>query len=141
MAIESNPSGGYTIRRPAREYRVPNAHVRPNNMDTGTIAWILHKITGVFLVFYLITHIVVIGQSVRGEHAFDVALAFVQKPIFVFLDSGLTGVVTYHALNGIRCILFDYGIGIRQQKALFWLSLLGAVATFLISLWILRDLL
>jgi succinate dehydrogenase / fumarate reductase cytochrome b subunit len=141
MAIESNPSGGYTIRRPAREYRVPNPHVRPNNLDIGTIAWILHKLTGVFLVFYLITHIVVIGQSVRGEHAFDAALAFVQKPIFVFLDSGLTGIVTYHALNGLRVILFDYGIGIRQQKLLFWLSLLGAVATFLISLWILRDLL
>ena len=140
MAAETRPTGGYTIRRPS-SYRVPNAHVRPNNMDTGTFAWILHRVTGVFLVVYLLMHIFVVGQGVRGEEAFDAALAFVQKPIFVFLDSGLSGVVAYHAFNGLRCIAFDLGWGIRQQKLLFWLSLLLSVAVFLGSLYLVRDLL
>jgi len=140
MTAEPRAGGGYTIRRTDR-YRVPNAHVRPNNIDTGTIAWILHKITGVFLVVYLLIHIFVVGQGVRSEEAFNEALAFVQKPIFVFLDSGLSGVVAYHAFNGLRVVAFDLGWGIRQQKLLFWLSLLIAVAVFLGSLWVVRDLL
>ena len=138
MATETTPGGGYRITRP---YRVPNAHVRPNSMDTGTIAWILHKLTGVFLTVYLIIHIVVVGQSVRGEEAFDAALAFVQKPVFVFLDAGLAGIVAYHAFNGLRVVAFDLGWGIRFQKPLFWLSLLISVAVFVISLWVVRDLL
>jgi succinate dehydrogenase / fumarate reductase cytochrome b subunit len=137
MASQSRP-GGYRITRP---YNVPNAHIRPGSIDVGTAAWFLHKITGVFLVVYLLIHLFVIGQSVRGEHAFNEALAFVQQPVFVFLDSGLSGVVAYHALNGLRIIAFDLGWGIRQQKLLFWLSIIIAVAVFLVSLWILRDLL
>lgn len=138
MATESRPGGGYRITRP---YNVPNAHVRPNSIDTGTIAWILHKITGVFLVVYLLIHIFVVGQGVRGEEAFNEALRFVQEPVFVFLDAGLAGIVAYHAFNGLRCIAFDLGWGIRQQKPLFWISLLLAVGTFLGSLWVVRDLL
>jgi succinate dehydrogenase / fumarate reductase, cytochrome b subunit len=137
MASQSRP-GGYRITRP---YNVPNAHIRPGSIDTGTLAWFLHKITGVFLVIYLLIHIFVIGQSVRGEHAFDTAMEFVGRPIFVFLDAGLSGVVAYHAFNGLRVIAFDMGWGIRQQKPLFWLSLIGSVAVFLISLWVVRDLL
>lgn len=137
MTSQSRP-GGYKITRP---YNVPNAHIRPGAIDAGTLAWILHKITGVFLVVYLLIHLFVIGQSVRGEHAFDTAMEFVQKPVFVFLDAGLAGVVAFHAFNGLRVVAFDLGWGIRQQKPLFWLSLLGSVAVFLISLWVVRDLL
>ena len=137
MASQSRP-GGYRITRP---YNVPNAHIRPGAIDTGTLAWILHKLTGVFLVIYLLIHIFVIGQSVRGEHAFDTAMEFVGRPIFVFLDAGLSGVVAFHAFNGLRLVGFDMGWGIRQQKPLFWLSLIGSVAVFLISLWVVRDLL
>jgi succinate dehydrogenase / fumarate reductase cytochrome b subunit len=137
MAAETRPSR-YRITRP---YNVPNTHVRPNAIDTGTAAWILHKVTGVFLVIYLLIHIFVVGQGVRGEHAFDVALAFVQQPVFVFLDAGLAGVVAFHAFNGLRVVAFDLGWGIRQQKLLFWISLLGSVAVFLFSLWVVRDLL
>jgi len=138
MTTERTPGGGYRITRP---YNVPNAHVRPNSLDTGTIAWILHKVTGVFLVLYLLIHIFVVSQGVRGEEAFNEALAFVQKPVFVFLDAGLAGVVAYHAFNGLRVVAFDMGWGIRQHKPLFWLSLLLSVAVFLGSLWVVRDLL
>lgn len=137
MASQSRP-GGYRISRP---YNVPNAHIRPGAIDTGTLAWILHKVTGVFLVVYLLIHLVVIGQSVRGEEAFDTAMEFVGRPIFVFLDAGLAGVVAFHAFNGLRVVAFDMGWGIRQQKPLFWLSLIGSVAVFLFSLWVVRDLL
>lgn len=138
MASEMTPTpgGGYRITRP---YKVGNAHVRPNAIDTGTAAWLLHKVTGIFLTVYLIMHMVIIGQSVRGQEAFNQALAFVAKPPFVFLDAGLSGVVAYHAFNGLRVMAFDMGWGIRAQKPLFWISLLFSVAVFLGSLWVVRD--
>ena len=138
MASQTRPGGGYRITRP---YSVSNAHVRPRALDVGTVAWILHKLTGVFLVFYLLTHIFVVGQGVRGEHAFEQAITFVQKPIFVFLDAGLSGVVAYHAFNGLRVVAFDMGWGIRQQKPLFWISLILSIVVFLGTLWVVRDLL
>lgn len=138
MATHSTPGGGYKITRP---YKVPNSHVRPNALDTGTIAWVLHKLTGVFLVVYMLMHIFIVGQGVRGEEAFNEALAFVQQPVFVFLDAGLAGIVAYHAFNGLRIVSFDMGWGIRAQKPLFWISLLLSVVVFLGSLWAVRDLL
>lgn len=138
MATSSTPGGGYKI---TRAYKVPNSHVRPNALDTGTVAWVLHKLTGVFLVVYMLMHIFIVGQGVRGEAAFNEALAFVQQPVFVFLDAGLAGIVAYHAFNGLRIVSFDMGWGIRAQKPLFWISLLLSVVVFLGSLWAVRDLL
>ncbi|HEY8491395.1 MAG TPA: succinate dehydrogenase, cytochrome b556 subunit [Dehalococcoidia bacterium] len=121
-------------------YRIRYPHIRPGAMETGTIAWILHRVTGVFLTLYLITHIIVIGQSVRGKEAFDAALNFVQSPLFVFLDAGLAGVVAFHGLNGLRIIAFDMGVGIRWQKPLFWASLILSVLIFVAGVWVARNL-
>lgn len=120
---------------------VSNTHFRPGDIETGTVAWILHRVTGVFLVIYLLIHIFVIGQSVRGRDAFNAALHFVGSPLFVFLDAGLAGVVAYHGFNGLRIVAFDMGWGIQSQKLLFWLSLILAVIVFLGSLFAVRSLL
>jgi succinate dehydrogenase/fumarate reductase cytochrome b subunit len=34
--------------------------------------------------------------------------------------------VLYHALNGVRILLMDVGVGIRQHKAIFWVCMLVA---------------
>lgn len=139
MTTQRTPSpGGYKITRP---YRVNNSHLRPKSIETGTLAWLLHRITGIFLVVYMLIHIVVVGQGARGQEAFNTALAWVQQPLFVFLDAGLAGVVAFHALNGLRLVSFDVGWGIRWQKPLFWISLVASALIFLGSLWVVRDLL
>jgi len=124
-------------RLPSVQY----SHFRGRAIGVGTAAWILHRISGILLTIYLMMHIVVIGQSVRSKEAFDAALHFVQKPPFVVLDCALAGTVAYHALNGLRLISFDLGWGIRAQKLLFGISLILAVATFVVSLVAARSLL
>jgi len=42
----------------------------------------------------------------------------------------LVTAVIYHGLNGLRVILFDLGIGIKRQKALFWGAFVLAAAGF-----------
>ena len=100
----------HTLHTPARRPRA----------GAGWWAWLLQRITGVSLVGYLLLHIGVISSADLGSRSFDSVLRALQTPPFVVLDLGLVATVLYHALNGFRIILFDLGIGIKAQAALFW---------------------
>ena len=120
-------------------YKPIDAQFQARAMRTGTVAWLLQRLSGVFLTIYLIVHIIVIGNSVRGEDAFDDLLEIFDKPLFLVLDAGLVGIVTFHALNGIRLILFDLAIGLRYQKVLFWIAFVVALAVFIGSVVAVRN--
>ena len=38
----------------------------------------------------------------------------------------LVAAVLYHALNGVRIILMDLGVGVQRHKAIFWVCMLVA---------------
>ena len=90
----------------------------------GMWAWILHRLTGLGLVLYIFTHIVLMSTSLlRGQQAFDAMLSYLMShPVFQVLETLVLGAALYHGFNGIRILLFDLGVGIevRSQKALFW---------------------
>jgi succinate dehydrogenase cytochrome b subunit len=122
-------------------YKPVDAQFQARAMRTGTAAWLLQRLSGVFLTIYLITHIIVIGTSVRGEDSFDDLLSTFDKAPFLVLDAGLLGIVAFHAVNGLRLILFDFAIGLRYQKVLFWAAFVVAVGVFVGSLIAVRNLL
>jgi len=90
---------------------------------TGMWAWILHRITGLGLVFYILLHTILMGVSLlSGKEGFDATLSVLMgNPVFELLDIMLLGAVLYHGFNGIRILLFDVGIGISvsRQKIIF----------------------
>ena len=95
----------------------------------GMWAWILFRISGLVLAAYLFVHIWVISQGrVSGAETLDSLFETFDKPLLVFLDSVLVAAVLYHALNGVRIILMDLGVGIQRHKAVFWICMLVAVA-------------
>jgi succinate dehydrogenase / fumarate reductase cytochrome b subunit len=97
---------------------------------TGMWAWMLFRISGLVLVFYLFVHVWVISQGrVGGAASLNSFFKFFDKPLLVFLDLMLVSAVLYHALNGVRIVLMDLGIGIKQHKAIFWVCMLVAVLT------------
>lgn len=103
---------------------------RYSGTRAGWWAWFLQRLTGVSLVGYLFLHIAVISTARAGADTFDDVLIVLQKPFFVVLDLSLIAAVLYHALNGVRVLLFDLGVGIKQQASLFWVCmLLTAVVT------------
>ena len=112
-------------------YKPIDAQFQTRAMRTGTVAWLLQRLSGIFLTIYLLIHIIVIGNSVRGEDAFDDLLGLFENPLMLVLDAGLVGVVAFHALNGIRLILFDLAIGLRFQKVLFWIAFIVALGVFI----------
>ena len=104
----------------------------------GMWAFLLHRLTGLALVFYLLLHIMVISTSLQGSAAFNKLLAVLTTPLFIALDMGLLAAVLFHGLNGVRIIIFDLGFGIRRQKLIFWLCMLPAaliwIMTFFLTL-------
>jgi len=121
-------------------YKPVDAQFQARAMRTGTAAWLLQRLSGLFLTLYLIVHLIVIGTAVQGEDAFDDLLATFDIAPFLILDAGLVGVVAFHAMNGLRLILFDFAIGLRFQKLLFWMSFVVAVAVFIGSAIAVRNL-
>jgi succinate dehydrogenase / fumarate reductase cytochrome b subunit len=94
----------------------------------GMLAWILHRITGLALTAYLLLHIYDLRAAQRGAAAFDEAMAVFRSPFWKAMDLLLLAAVAFHLLNGVRLLLFDAGWGIRNQRSLFWIALVGTLA-------------
>ena len=98
-------------------------------------AFILHRITGLSLIFYLLLHIIVISTSLKGPDPFNNLLAVLTSPPFIIADLALLAAVLFHGLNGIRILFFDLGIGIRIQKYIFWFVILIAACIWCSTLY------
>jgi succinate dehydrogenase / fumarate reductase, cytochrome b subunit len=95
-------------------------------------AWLLFRISGLVLVFYLGAHIIVISTSrwsEAGKTLNDLMKTF-DNPLMVLLDLALVVAVLYHALNGVRIILMDLGIGVKPHKLMFWSAMTVVVVCF-----------
>ena len=88
------------------------------NPNVGTWSWFLHRITGLLLLFYLFTHMWVLGSANSGAAAFNQRLQMVQSPLFHFLEIGLILVVFYHMVNGIAIAVMDFADISRKHKAI-----------------------
>ncbi len=87
---------------------------------TGMWAWLLQRITGILLVFYLFIHI---AWTHGIQMPFD-AVMFTDFRTAVLI---LLLLVLPHALNGFRVFAIDLGIRERTQKILFWAFVLTGV--------------
>jgi len=97
-------------------------------------AWLLFRISGLILVLYLGAHIIV--TSMGQFDKFDGLMEFFDKPVMVLLDLALVVAVLYHALNGVRIILMDFGVGIQRHKVVFWSAMAVVVICFAIFAWV-----
>lgn len=113
--------------------------IQKYRIHIGTLAWILHRLSGLALIFYLVLHIWVIHHLIRGEAAFDGIMEFLSTPLFKFLEIGLVGVILYHLFNGLRVTLIDMGVLVEKQKLLFgiavvlWLVCWFAIAAVMVT--------
>lgn len=104
----------------------------------GMWAWLLHRITGLGLVFYIFLHTGLMSSSLlRGQKAFDATLSVLMgNPVFELLDTLLLAAIFYHIFNGIRILLFDMGAGlaVSSQKIMFWVFMAIAAILWLWSI-------
>lgn len=96
---------------------------------TGMFSWLMHRLTGVGLVVYLIIHVWGL-KALSDPDTFNALIAKYHSPIFKVGEFLLLVAVAYHAMNGLRIVLIDFLGWSPQQKRLFWT--LGAVTAVII---------
>jgi len=102
--------------------------------DPGQYAWVLHRATGIGVLFFLLVHIIDIMLIGLGRDVYDASVDFYSKPFLVPMEIALVGAVIYHTLNGVRIILIDFWPrGVERERQLFWLVLAGALVLTLPS--------
>jgi len=102
-------------------------------------SWVLHRITGVGIYFFLLVHILDTALVRVSPEAYESVMASYKTPIVGIAEIGLVGAILFHAFNGIRVVLIDFWRkGSKYQNQMFWV----VVAIFLILLagWIPRQL-
>ena len=109
---------------------------------TGQLTWLLHRISGVAVVYFLSLHIFETLQLARGAEAYNEATVVYHQPWFRQFEFALVMAVVYHAFNGVRVMLFDFFPHLtRYRKQIFWLGLaLFAVLTPIVGYFMLYKL-
>ena len=92
-------------------------------------AWLLHRITGVAIFFFLLVHILDTALVRLAPEAYNQVIGMYHTPIMAIGEAGIVAAVTLHALNGIRIILMDaFPWGARYQRRMFY----GVLALFVL---------
>lgn len=90
-------------------------------MNPERIAFILHRITGIGMVLYLVLHIYMTSLTLDPLR-WASFLTTIENPLVRFGEWLLAGAVIFHGLNGIRLILSEalgIGLGRPRKKAVY----------------------
>lgn len=89
---------------------------------TGSLAFVLHRVSGVALLVYLFFHILSIAKANTVDPTtYDLMIRRFQEPDFKIGELLLYGALLFHGINGIRILFVDFAIGpTRFHKKLFW---------------------
>lgn len=74
----------------------------------GQWSWVLHRLTGLGVVFFLVIHVIDTSWAVFYPELYVEAILVYQTPLFTIGEFALIFAVVYHALNGLRIITMDY---------------------------------
>lgn len=96
---------------------------------SGQAAWLLHRLTGLGVLLFLLIHILDTGLVLFGAEIYNQVVKIYTHPLFRVGEVGLAAAVLYHALNGIRITILDFWPELSgKQRQLFY----GAVALFVL---------
>jgi succinate dehydrogenase / fumarate reductase cytochrome b subunit len=98
-------------------------------------SWVLHRITGATIFFFLFVHVLDTALVRVSPQAYNEVIETYKTPIVGLMEIGLVVAVLYHALNGIRVILIDFWAkGPRYQKQMLWVVIGIFLAVFIPAL-------
>ena len=90
----------------------------------GMWSWVLHRITGVAIFFFLLVHVLDTALIRVSPEAYNAVIGSYKTWYFALGEAGLVAAIIFHALNGLRIILVDFWKGGTQHhKTLLWIVL------------------
>ena len=88
----------------------------------GMWSWVLHRITGTAIYFFLLVHILDTSLVRVSPQAYDTVISTYKNPIMGLGEAALVVAIVFHAMNGLRIILVDFWPwATRHQRLLFWI--------------------
>ncbi|GAB1421125.1 hypothetical protein MASR2M15_12670 [Anaerolineales bacterium] len=102
----------------------------------GQWSWILHRLSGLGVVLFLILHVVDTSWAVFYPELYEHAIKTYQSPLFTAGEFVLIACVIFHAFNGLRIAIFDFKPELwrHQQRAI--MIVLVATALVLVPVFI-----
>ena len=95
----------------------------------GMWSWVLHRISGVGIFFFLLVHVLDTALVRVSPDAYNVVIESYKTPIIGIAELGLVGAIVFHGLNGLRVIAVDFwSKGVKYQAIMFWAVLAVTVA-------------
>ncbi len=89
--------------------------------DPAMWSWVLHRITGASIFFFLFVHVTDTALVRVSPQAYNQIIDTYKTPIIGLMEIGLVVAVLFHALNGVRIILIDFwSEGPRYQRQMLW---------------------
>ena len=123
-----------------RKFVDAGSDLNPRNMRLGMYAWLIQRLSGLYLVLFLFTHITAIAQASFGitQPMFDL----LRNPFWaggsraIPFDLVALAIIVFHGLNGIRIMFLDVGLGVRKHRLVFWFTMVitTAVTAVIIAL-------
>lgn len=78
--------------------------------------YILHRVTGLGILTFFLVHIFESSVRILGPQAWGQAMAALDNPLFKFGEFLVFAAFAFHALNGIRLILIEWGFAVGKAE-------------------------
>ncbi|TXN28285.1 succinate dehydrogenase, cytochrome b556 subunit [Lacisediminihabitans profunda] len=121
-------AGALAASRPEKKYPLPKISAPRAPRGTlyrgreGMWSWVLHRITGVSIFFFLLVHILDTSLVRVSPGAYNAVINSYKTPIMGLGETALVVAIGFHALNGLRVILIDFwSLGAKHQRLMFWI--------------------
>lgn len=103
----------------------------------GQWSWVLHRLTGLGVVFFLFLHVIDTSWAVFYPQKYVEAIAIYQSPLFTLGEFALVAAVVYHAINGLRISILDNRPSLWRYQQRAAIYVLGISVLILIPVFVL----
>jgi succinate dehydrogenase / fumarate reductase membrane anchor subunit len=112
------------------------------NKRRSSWSWFWQAVTGLALLLLLGLHFVAHHFVAEGGiRDFPEVIQYLSNPIIIVLELAFLVVVTWHALLGVRSILFDLGLSARTERMVSYGMVVIGVVTVLYGFWVMYSIL
>jgi succinate dehydrogenase / fumarate reductase cytochrome b subunit len=123
---DDHNQGGLFVPNQAAGTLEPKKKTRPGGTlyrgREGMWSWVLHRITGVAIFFFLLVHVLDTSLIRVSPEAYNAVIGTYKNPIMGLGEIALVAAIAFHAFNGLRIILIDFwSKGAKYQRAMFWI--------------------
>lgn len=83
-------------------------------LHAGTIAALVHRLSGLALALFLPLHFLALGTALSGANALDSFLTITHRPLVKAAEFGLVIALAVHLTLGIRLLMIEL-LGVRER--------------------------